>query len=325
MKRRDLIALLGGAAGWPLCARAQQPATPVIGFLAMGSPGSARDKLLDGFRRGLAEAGFVEGRNAAVEYRWAGEDLGRLPELASDLVARRVTVIAAMAGPPVLAANAATSTIPIVFYTGFDPVERGLVKSLARPGGNITGVSAFLNELNPKRVELLQQLVPDAKVFGLLLNPRNPDAERQSLETQKAASTMGRNLVVATASSDGELSPAFAMLAENAASLVIGPDPLFGSRRPRIVALAAEYRLATIYYDRNFVDVGGLISYGENLIDTFRQIGLYAGKIAAGAKPSELPVMRPAKFELVINLKTANALGLAVPQSLLARADEVIE
>ncbi len=325
MRRRDLLTYLGGAAvAVPLAARAQQKAMPVIGLLSSGSL-SAEAKLLAAFREALGEAGYIEGRNVLIEYRWADGQYDRLPALAADLVARRAAVIAAMSAPTVLPAKAATATIPIVFYGGFDPVERGLVKSLAHPGGNVTGVSAFVNKLNPKRVELLHQLVPNAEVFGLLVNPQNPDAERQSRETREAARTLGLQMLVENASSDDALPRAFARLAEKAGGLILGGDPRFGNRRERIVELAVQNRLPAIYYDRRFVDAGGLISYGDSFVDTWRLVGVYVGKILKGAKPADLPVQQPTRFELVINLKTAKALGLTVPQSLFARADEVIE
>jgi putative tryptophan/tyrosine transport system substrate-binding protein len=325
VRRRDLLALLGGTAVLrPIAGRAQQTALPVVGMLMIGTT-EARGKQLEGFRQGLAEAGYSEGKNVAIEPRWAESDIARLPILAADFVARPVTVIAAISGPSALAAKATTTTIPIVFYNGFDPVELNLVASLAHPGGNLTGVAGFFGQLMPKRVELLRQLVPDATAFGFINNPKNPSAATQARDTREAARRFGIQIVAADATIEQELAPAFAALAGQVKALVLGADPLFGNRRNLVIALAAEHRLPTIYYDRQFAEAGGLVSYGDSLVEAWRQVGRYVGKVLKGATPADLPVAQPTKFELVVNLKTAKALGLLVPQSLLAGADEVIE
>jgi putative tryptophan/tyrosine transport system substrate-binding protein len=327
MRRRELIGLLGGAAvSWPVAARAQQKAMPVIGFLCTLSSAAFAPQLAAAFRQGLGEAGYVEGKNVAVEYRWAEDRYDRLPGLAQDLVRRQVTVIVAVPHPAAVAAKAATATIPIVFTSAVDPVREGLVKSLGRPDGNVTGVSQLIVEMGAKHWELLRELVPAATVFGLLVNPTNPNAETQAQDAGEAARTTGMRTIVVNASSETELAGAFAHLIEqHAAGLIVGADPVFSSSRERLVGLAARHALPAIYSLREYAVAGGLISYGTSLKDAMRQVGLYTGKILAGAKPADLPVMQPTRFELVINLKTAKALGLAVPQSLLARADEVIE
>jgi len=325
MRRRELILGIGGLISAPIAARAQQPTLPVIGVLSTASPGPYA-KQLDGFRRGLSENGFVEGKNVAIEYRWAEGHYERLPGMAADLVGRQVAVIGAMTLPSALAAKSATPTIPIVFYIGLDPIQYGFVESFARPGGNMTGISTFNNRLNPKRLEMLHELVPEATVLGLLVNPANANAEPQSMDTEEAARTIGRQLIVAKASNEPELDRAFASLAEQRASgLIVAADPFFTNRRDRIVALAVEYRIPSIYVDQLFVTVGGLISYGNSLVDEWYHVGLYTGRILKGDKPGDLPVVQPTKFELVINLSTAKALGLTVPPLLLATADEVIE
>jgi putative tryptophan/tyrosine transport system substrate-binding protein len=326
LKRREFITLLGGAAGaLPFAANAQQP-TRVIGFLSSRSPGESAD-LVAAFGRGLSEAGFVEGQNLVIAFRWAEGRYDRLPALAADLVGLRVSVIvAAGGGVSPLAAKAATTTIPIVFTTGDDPVRLGLVASLNRPGGNITGVSLLSVELILKRLELLHELMPNAAVIAMLVNPNFPGAAVEAADMQTAARTLGLQVVVLNASTDRDLDTVFASLTQlRAGGVVIEGEPFFNSRREQIIALAARYAIPAIYPFRESSASGGLISYGASLSDVYRQAGIYAGQILQGAKPADLPVMQPTNFELVINLKTAKALGLDVPATLLARADEVIE
>jgi putative tryptophan/tyrosine transport system substrate-binding protein len=326
MRRRDLIASLAATAAWPVGVRAQQKAMPVVGFLGSGSPGASAP-FLSAFRRGLSETGYVEGPNVAIEYRWAEGSYDRLPALAADLVSRKVDAIATFGGiPSALAAKSATSTIPVVFEVGTDPVATDLVASLARPGGNLTGVSILIVELVSKRLELLSELVPQAGVIALVVNPNNPNAERVIRDVQEAAHAKGVQLHILKAATESEIDAAFATLIQlHAGALVVGPDPFFGDRRDQFVALASRHAVPTIYNSRVFAAAGGLISYGPSLAAVFRQVGIYTGRILNGAKPADLPVQQPTTFELVINLKTANALGLTVPQSILARADEVIE
>jgi putative ABC transport system substrate-binding protein len=327
MRRRKFVALLGGVvAAWPFAARAQQKAMPVIGVLSTGSP-SVSSGLFMAFRQGLSEAGYVEGQNLAIEYRWAEGNYDRLPALAADLVGRKVDLIMASSPPSALAAKSATSTIPIVFRGGGDPVGGGLVASLARPGGNLTGVSFVPNELTAKRLELLSELVPQAGVIALLVNPTSgANTERVIRDVQEAARTKGLQLHVLKASSESEIDTAFASLVQlHAGALVVGADPFLSGRREQLVALASRRAVPSIYAWREFAASGGLISYGPSLTSAFRLVGHYAGKVLKGAKPADLPVQQPTKFELVINLKTAKALGLTIPPSLLQRADEVIQ
>jgi putative ABC transport system substrate-binding protein len=327
MRRREFITLLGGAAvAWPLAARAQQPTMPIIGFLS-GNRADALPQFTAAFREGLSAAGFVEGKNVAIEYRWADAHLERVPSLALDLIRRRVNVIYTTGGDvPTLVAKGATATIPIVFTTGSDPVAMGFVASLNRPGGNVTGVSFILSQLGPKRVELLHELLPRAAVVGLVLNPNIPNAEPDAAEMQAAARGLGLQTHILRATSDQELDTTFAKLVElKIDALLVIPDPSFQSRRDLFARLAARYAVPTIYYSREYVAAGGLLSYGASFTAMYRQAANYVGRILEGAKPADLPVVQPTKFELAINLKTAKALGLTVPPSLLARADEVIE
>jgi putative ABC transport system substrate-binding protein len=326
MRRREFVSLLGGAAALPLTARAQQPAMPVIGFLSSGSPDTVRP-MVEGFRRGLAEAGYAEGRNVLIEYRWAQGRYDQLPELVAELVRRPVDVIAATGGTvSALAAKRATATIPIVFEAGGDPVTLGLVASLNRPAGNVTGVSNFFGPLAAKRLEILRELVRTPDTIAVLANPNNPTTEGQMADTQAAGRALGARIHVVKASSEREIEAAFATIAALRIETVsVIADPFFANHRAQIIALAARYGLPTMYSHRQFVESGGLISYGTDLADVFRQAGAYAGQILHGAKPSDLPVLQPVKFNLVINLKAAKALGLTVPPTLLARADEVIE
>jgi putative ABC transport system substrate-binding protein len=325
VKRREFITLLGGAAAaWPLAARAQQIVTPVIGFL---SGFTTNPQFVTAFRQGLGEVGYVEGRNLEIEYRWAEEgQYDRLSSAAADLVRRRVAVIFAGPIPAALAAKAATATVPIVFAIGSDPVESGLVDSLNRPGGNLTGVAFLAVALGSKRLELLRDLAPKIATVGLLVNPSNPNAEPQTKDTHAAATALGLQLNVLRANSQDGLDAAFPMMArQRTDALVVSADPFFINQRERLVALAAHHGVPAIYIVREFAAAGGLMSYGSNFADAHRQAGHYAGRILKGEKPGDLPVVQSAKFELVINLKTAKALGLTVPDKLLALADEVIE
>jgi len=326
--RRDLITLLGGAVfGVPVAVRAQLKAMPVIGYLspASASPGPFAPNVA-AFRQGLSEAGYVEGQNVAIEYRWAEGQYDRLPALAADLVGHKIDVIATSGGPAsVRAAKGATSTIPIVFMGTSDPVGNGLVASLARPGGNITGISPMQTELMAKRLELLCDLVPQARVIGLLVN-NEPQTERIIRDVQEAARAKRVQLPILKANNESEIDTAFDSLVRlQAGALVVAPDPFFGSRRDRLLALASRHAVPAIYAWRDFAVFGGLISYGSSLTDNFRQAGAYVGRILKGAKPADLPVQQPTKFELIINLKTAKALGLTMPPSLLLLADEVIQ
>jgi putative ABC transport system substrate-binding protein len=325
VRRRAFISLLGGVAAWPLAARAQQLTMPVIGFLSLRSPAESADHVA-AFRRGLASSGYVEGQNIAVEYRWADGLSDRLPGLAADLVSRKVAVIAATGGPASgLAAKGATSTIPIVFIAN-DPVRIGLVARLNRPGGNATGVNAFLQEMEGKRLGLLREIVPGASLIAVLLNPNDADVDVQRRDIDEAARAVGQPIHVLNASSERDIHAAFETLAGlKAGGLLVGANPFFNSRREQIVTLSVHYRIPAIYEVREFVVAGGLMSYGTSLPDAYRQVGIYTARILNGEKPADLPVMQATKFEFVINLKTAKALGLEVPPALSARADEVIE
>jgi putative tryptophan/tyrosine transport system substrate-binding protein len=329
VRRREFITLLGGAAAaWPLATRAQQPAMPVIGFLGGESP-ATRAGQLRAFHQGLGETGFVEGRNVAIEYRWAESQNDRLPALAADLVRRQPTMIFATPGTAALAAKAATKTVPIVFSSGIDPVAVGLVASLSRPGGNLTGVSVLSVELTPKRLELLHELVPMATTIAFLINPTNPffNGSRTPTETiQAAARSLGLELVELQASSERDFHSVFASLLQlRAGALLTNNDPLFNSHSEQLAALTVQHSVPSIFPNREFAAAGGLVSYGTNNEDSARLAGIYAGRVLKGEKPADLPVQQSTKVELIINLKTAKALGITVPLALLGRADEVIE
>jgi len=325
MKRRELMLLLGGMMTAPIASRAQQKRVPVIGFLNAGSLGEAAPRVA-AFRQGLSETGYIEGQNVAIEFRWAEGSYDRLPALAADLVGRKVDVIATSAIPAARAAKNATSMIPIVFTAVNDPVGDGLVASLARPGGNLTGFSLLTAELTPKQLELLSELVPQARVIALLVNPNNTNAEPMIRYLQEAARAKGVQLPVLKAGSESEIDAVFASLVRlHAGALVVAGDPFFSSRTEQLVALTSRHAVPAIYLLREFAAAGGLVSYGSSVTAAFRQAGTYTGRILKGEKPADLPVQQPTKFELVINLKTAKALGLTVSQSILARADEVIE
>jgi putative ABC transport system substrate-binding protein len=326
MKRREFITLLGGAAAaLPLAARAQQPVMPVIGFLRNTSADTSAN-LVAAFRQGLSEVGYVEGQNLLIEYRWSEGRDERLPTFAAELVRRPVAVFVAANSTALIAAKAATETIPIVFVTGDDPVQLGFVTNLSRPAGNITGISFYSGALGAKQVELLHEIVPKVTAIGLLVNPSNPAADEQIKGAQIASLALGLRIYVAKSRSESDFDPTFAFLIQQqVGALLIGGDALFNSQRARLAALAARHALPAIHFAREYIAAGGLMSYGSSLTDAYRQVGVYAGRLLRGAKPADLPVMLPTKFELVINLKTAKALGLTVPYPLLARADEVIE
>ena len=326
MRRRDFITLLGGAAvAWPAVTRAQQPAAPVIGIL-MGGWAKSFAPFEPAFRKGINEGGFPNGSNMPFEYRRANGQVNRLPALAADLVGRSPAVIATQTLPAALAAKGATSAIPVVFVVGEDPIKVGLVKSLSRPDGNVTGVTNFMNVLGTKRLELVSEAVPTAVVLGLLVNPTNPNAEADTRDLQLAAQALGRRLQVLTAATERELETAFAAAVEQkVGALFINIDSFLFDRREEIAALAARHQVPTIHPFREYVAAGGLMSYGASFVDAWRQSGIYVGRILTGVKPTDLPVLQPVKFDLVINLKAAKTLGLAVPPALLARADEVIE
>ncbi len=328
MKRREFITLIGGAAAvWPQAVQAQQPAMPVIGLLDTRSPEALTDRLR-GFRRGLKDTGYVEGENVAIEYRWAENQLDRLPVLAAELVRRRVALIATSGSPAVaFAAKAATTTIPIIFAVADDPVRLGLVASLSRPDGNLTGINFLVGELTAKRLELLRALVPAATRVAGLVNPANATNTETTLrDVEPAARTMGLQIQVLNASTSREIDAAFATIArERPDALFVGNDAFFNARRVQLVLLAGRHGLPAIYWDREFAEAGGLMTYGSNIVDVYRQVGDYAGRILKGAKPADLPVVQSSKFELVINHQTARMLGLTVPPALLALADEVIE
>jgi putative tryptophan/tyrosine transport system substrate-binding protein len=326
MKRRQFITLLGGAAAaWPLAARAQQPAMPVIGFFDPTSPDGSAYRLR-AFRQGLKETGYVERENVAIEYRWAENQVDRLPELAAELVRRQVAVIAAL-GSAVFTAKASTTTIPIVFVVAEDPVRLGFVASLARPGGNLTGINIFNAELTAKRLELLRELVPGATRVAVLVNPAlASNAETTLRDVEPAARAMRLQIQALNASTSREIDAAFAtVVRERADALFVSPDPFFATRRVQLANLASHHSIPATYSNRDYAEAGGLMSYGPNISDAFRQVGVYAGRILKGARPAELPVVQSSKFELVINAQTARMLGLTVPDKLLATADEVIE
>jgi putative tryptophan/tyrosine transport system substrate-binding protein len=325
MRRREFITIMGGATlAWPLAARAQQPAMPLIGWLNAGTAAGYAN-MIAALQQGLKELGYVVGDNVAIEYRWADGRYDRLPELAADLVRRRVAVIAANL-PAATAAKAATTTIPIVFSSGADPIGAGIVTSLSRPGGNVTGVTSLAVELGPKRLALLHELLPNATVVAALLNPSNSNAERQSKELQTAAAALGLQLHVLPTSGERDFEAAFATAARlRAAALVISADPLFNAWSERLATLAVQHRIPASYQYREFAAAGGLMSYGTSITDMYRLVGTYTGRILKGAKPADLPVQQSTKIELVINLKTAEALGLTVPPTLRALANEVIE
>jgi len=327
VRRRDFIRSIGvAAAAWPLAARAQQPALPVIGFLNNQSP-EAYDRFVASFRQGLRQAGYVEGRNVAIEYRWGQNDSSRLPPLAAELVRLPVTVLVACGGEPAtLAAKAATTTIPIIATIGNDPVETGLVQSLNRPGGNLTGISVFAVQLVAKRLELAHELKPGATAIAFLANPANPNSKIDTAEIDDAARTLGQRVVILKATTESECDAAFASLAQHrVGALIVESDPFFNKVTDRLVALELRHSVPVIYPRREFVAAGGLMSYGSSLTEAYRQVGIYTGRILKGDKASELPILLPTRFELVLDLKRASTLGVTIPTSILLRADEVIE
>jgi putative ABC transport system substrate-binding protein len=325
VRRREFIGLLGGATAWPLAAWAQQPAKRVIGYLSQGSPEADAERV-HGLRQGLSEAGYVEGRNLTIEYRWSGDQVDKLPLLAADLVQHRVTVIVTPGTVSTLAAKAATPSIPIVFVVGFDPVQAGLVASLNRPGGNLTGYNVYGGELGAKGLEVLHELLPVTASVALLENPRNPLSELTTRDVLTAARAIGVEIQVLRAATDGEIDAAFARLGQVQTRALLVPNDFFFNNRPdQLVALAARYSVPTVYAIRKFPLAGGLMSYGINHADVYRLTGLHVARILNGENPADLPVIQTTKIELVINLKTAKALGLIIPRTLFARADEVIE
>jgi putative ABC transport system substrate-binding protein len=327
MRRRNFITLVGGAAvAWPLAAHAQQPTTPVIGFLSARSPAEAAS-VLAAFRQGLGETGYFEGKNVAIEYRWAEGQYNRLSALAAELVSHQVTVITATGGEPsALAAKAATATIPIIFTLGGDPVAAGLVASLNRPGGNLTGMTIMALQMGPKRLELLRQLSPNATAMAMLINPALPTSSAEARELQDAARSLGLQMNVQNASTESQIDTAFTTIVEQRSSvLIVATDPFLLGQRDQLVRLAARHAIPTMYFLSEFVEAGGLMSYGPNIANEYRQAGVYTGRVLKGEKPADLPVMQPTKFDLVINLKTTKALGLTMPQNLLVAADDVIE
>ena len=325
--RREVIGLIGGAAAaWPLAARAQQPAMPVIGVLYAGSPGPVTTQRITIFQQSLAEAGYNEGRSVAIEYRYAEGEYGRLPAMAAELVHRQVSVLVTLTTPPSLAAKAATATIPIVFAVPDDPVKLGLIVSLARPGGNATGVSFLFGDLGPKQLGLLRELVPAATRIGLLVNPDNPNLVSITSDVNVAAAALGVQIVLVQASDGRGIETAFATLVRDKVDgLLVGTDPFFASRRLQLTMLATRYAIPSVYNGRDYAEAGGLMSYGTSLTEVYREVGVYVGRILKGTKPAELPVVQSTKFDFVINLITARALGLTIPPMLLARSDEVIE
>jgi putative ABC transport system substrate-binding protein len=325
MRRREFIALMGASVAWPFAAQGQQPAMPVIGLLINASPGPYAP-MMAAFRQGLGEAGYVDGKNVAIEYRWAEDQVDRLPALATDLVRQQVAVIAAAGPPAAQAAKAATTTVPIVFLVGTDPIKSGLVTSLNRPEGNLTGIGFLVNTLAPKLLEVLHELVPKAMAVGMLVNPGSPNAEADTREIQAAARLLGLQVLVLNPRNETDIDAAFATLVQRqAGGLIVGGDPLFFDRRVQIIALAARHAVPTIYPARELAVAGGLMSYGINLARAYYQVGVYVALILKGAKPADLPVQQTVKVELVLNLKTAKTLGLTFPLPLLGRADEVIE
>jgi putative ABC transport system substrate-binding protein len=326
MRRREFITLLGGASAWPLAARAQQTAMPAIGFMSTRSS-EASSHLTEAFRRGLNEGGFIDGQNVAIEFRWTGGDYGRLSAIAADLVTRKVAVLAAVGGElTAKAAKEATSTIPIVFVIGSDPVTLGLVASYNRPGGNVTGINILTNTMEPKRLGILHDLVPQASMIAALVNPKWPPAGVQLKDIERAAQAIGMETEVFRASTESEIDAAFQSMARRQMqALIVAADPFFNTRSSNLITLAARYKLPTIYQLREYAVDGGLVSYGIDLPDAYRQAGVYAARILKGAKPADLPVLQPTKFEFVMNLKTAKALGIKISDNLMSLADEVIE
>jgi len=325
MNRREFITLLGGAAAWPLSARAQQAAMPVIGFLSSATAATFTPYIA-GFRLGLQDTGYIEGRNVAIEYRWVEGHYDRLLEQAAELARQQVAIIVSSGGAvAALAAKTATTTIPIVFVIGDDPLRYDLVTSLNRPGGNITGLSLFISTLMAKRLELLNEMIPATSAIAMFVNPNNPNADLETRNMQEAALTSARELHIIKVSNPSEIDAGFAALVQQIGALLVGTDTFFFSQGHQIITLAARYQIPTIYFVHALAAAGGLLSYGPNFVNEWRQAGIYAGRILKGTKPTDLPILQPTKFELVINLKTAKALGLDVPPTLLARADEVIE